>query len=98
MPEVRFVPSPFVSTAELDGEMVLLDSQSGRYFGLDSMASHIWSLISRGLTPAEVVDALLADYDVSRSRAKQDVARLISFFVDRQLVVASGAPAVEQPV
>jgi hypothetical protein len=95
---VRYAPSSFVSMAELDGEMVLLDSQSGKYFGLDKVASSIWNNVSRGLTQAEVVDALLADYDVSFARAQQDVARLLSFFVDRQLVVASGAPAVEQPV
>lgn len=87
MREARFAPSPFVSMAELQGEAVLLDERSGRYFGLDSVASDVWRLIARGLSRAEIVGALLAEYDVDSARLEHDVTRLLETLCQRQLVV-----------
>lgn len=98
MSDIRFTPSPAVSMAELDGEMVLLDSRSGKYFGLDTVASSIWNLVAKELTEAEIVAALLAEYDVSPARVQADVTRLLTYFEGRQLVVASNRRMIERTV
>jgi hypothetical protein len=87
MPGTRLVPSPFVSTAELDGETVLLDARSGRYFGLNTVGSRIWSLASENRSPAEIAEALLTEYDAPRERIFGDVERLLSLLEGRQLVI-----------
>lgn len=79
---------------EVDGEAVILELGSGRYFGLDEVGQRIWSMLVGRRSPAEIVDALLAEYDASADRIRADVTA----FIDRLsaldlLTVAYAEPA-----
>jgi hypothetical protein len=58
-------------------ETVLLDFERGVYYGLDSTGAFVWELLAAGRSAAEIVDALLAEYDVSREEAARDVDALL---------------------
>jgi hypothetical protein len=67
-------PSSHVAAADFDGEMVLLNVTSGIYFGLNPIAARIWQLLDAGLGEHEIVQAMLAEYDVEEARLRADVA------------------------
>jgi hypothetical protein len=67
-------PSSQVAAADFDGEMVLLNVTSGIYFGLNPIAARIWQLLDAGLGEHEIVQAMLAEYDVEEARLRADVA------------------------
>jgi hypothetical protein len=54
--------------------MVLLNVTSGIYFGLNPIAARIWQLLDEGLGEHEIVQAMLAEYDVEEARLRADVA------------------------
>jgi hypothetical protein len=75
---------------DLDGEAVILDLESGTYFGLNEVGTRVWLLVGDGRSEAEIVDALAAEYDAGRETIARDVAKLLGELRGRRLVVADG--------
>ena len=67
-------------------EMVLLDFQSGMYYGLDPVGVRIWQLIAAQHPLGAVVDTLLAEYDVPHETLERDVDALLAELESRGLV------------
>ena len=59
----RLTVSPDVVFRELEGEAVLLDLESGTYFGLNAVGTRIWSLIQERDSLRAVLDAITDEYD-----------------------------------
>ena len=59
--------SPSVLTAEVDGEIVMMNIEQGRYLGLDEIGSDIWKRIEPPCSFATLIDGLAADYEADRS-------------------------------
>ena len=73
----RIELSPEVLFQEVSGELVLLDLESEQYFGLDAVGARVWALLGEGAGVPDVVEALLAEYEVERSTLEMDVAELL---------------------
>jgi hypothetical protein len=77
---------------EVGDEVVILDLETGTYYGLDRIGARIWSLLSAGRTLDEVRQAILAEFEVERSRLESDIDRLLVQLVESQLADATGPP------
>ena len=79
---------------ELDGEAVLLDFASGRYFGLNAVGTRVWTLLASGSSVEDAVTAVAAEFEAPRAEVARDVDELIAELVSRGLLVddASGTP------
>lgn len=74
---------------QVGDENVILDLESGTYFGLDPVGARIWQLIAEGRSLEEVCDAMMAEFDVSRSDIERDTAQLVEQLVTSGLLAAS---------
>lgn len=83
----RFRPAPRVLCQEVHGEVVLLDLASERYFGLNEVGARAWALCSQGLTQGSVLEALEAEFEVSREQLEADLARLLTQLLEAGLLV-----------
>jgi hypothetical protein len=72
----RFRLPDRVHARRFDGEVVVLDLGAGRYFSLDEVGATIWDLFAAGKTQAEVVQELVASFQVDEPTARSDVQRL----------------------
>jgi len=72
--------------ADLDGEMVLLNTHSGTYFGLNEVGSRIWELASEPRMIKDILDALANEYSVDQKQLEGDVLRFINSLSQRSLV------------
>lgn len=77
---------PQVMAREVGDETVILDLASGTYFGLDPVGARIWQLIGEGKALAEVCDALLDEYDVTREALERDVVELADKLLEQKLI------------
>jgi hypothetical protein len=88
-PHTRVRATPDTRMQELEGESVLLNLASERYFGLDEVGTRMW----QALTTADSVEAahaaLLAEYDVDAERLRSDLLDLIGQLVEHGLVALS---------
>jgi len=71
---------------DLDGEAVLLATESGKYFGLNEVGTRMWSLLHLHGDVEAVCNALLAEYDVPEARLREDVVGFVGALADRGLV------------
>ena len=81
------IPSQ-VLAREVGEETVILDLESGTYFGLDPVGARVWQLMGEGRTLAEICDAMLAEYDVIREDLERDVLKLASDLLEQKLILA----------
>ncbi len=77
---------------ELDGEAVLLDFASGRYFGLNAVGTRIWTLLASGASVDVAVAAVAAEFDAPADEVARDVDDLIAELLSRGLLVSDPAP------
>ena len=71
---------------ELGEESVLLHLGTGRYFGLDPVASRMWSALAEAGTIEGAVATLAEEYDVGEDRLRRDLQELVENLAERRLV------------
>ncbi len=88
---IRYVASTEQVSTMVGGEVVILDMRAGLYFGLDAVGARLWELLTELRTIGELVDVVVAEYDVERERAQTDVVALIGELLARELIAEVGA-------
>ena len=78
------------TSAEVDGENVILDLEDGVYYGLNAVGTQVWNRIQDPTTVGEIVDDLTAEYDVDYERCFDDVVSLLEDLAENGLIVAEG--------
>jgi len=70
----------------VDEEMVILDSISQEYFGLDETGAVIWQHLSEDGTLQKTYDAMREMYEVDEKQLEADICRFVQELVDARLV------------
>lgn len=78
--------SPAVVSAELDNEGVLLNVETGVYFGLGEAEQEIWTLLTQGATEDEIFQALADEYDVDPARLNADLSAFLETLEKNHLI------------
>ena len=79
------VPDGVVSR-ELDGEMVLLNLETGIYFGLDAVGTDMWRAIRESPTLGDALAAVRRQYDVDEATIRADFLQLADQLVAKGLL------------
>ena len=82
----QFTIHPSVICRELSGETVLLNLESGVYYGLDPVGTRVWQLLQLGKTIDGVCEVMLDEFDVSQDVLRDDVTRLVGELHERGIV------------
>lgn len=85
-PEQRFDVPAHVVARELEGELVVLNLETGLYFGLDEVGVVIWERLTDGDTLEGATAAVVERYDVDRERAETDIVALVEKLREASLV------------
>jgi hypothetical protein len=75
-----------VIACNLMEETVLLDLQSGVYFGLDPVGTRIWALMGSPRRVTDICDDLLQEFEVDPQTCESSVRQFVSELAGRQLV------------
>ena len=73
-------------SAEVEGEVVILNLADEVYYGLDEVGARVWALLAEPRTVAELRDAVVAEYDVDADTAQRDLVALLEEMAARRLV------------
>jgi hypothetical protein len=84
MTEIRIHPA--VLARRVDDELVLVHSGRNEVFSLNSTGARLWELLSEGRSPAEVVEQLAAEFEVTRELAEEEANRLLATLERENLV------------
>lgn len=70
----------------VDDEMVLLDTASGEYFGLDGTGAVIWQHMGENKSLNAVHATMLDMYDVDAEQLENDIVTFVQKLLDAGLV------------
>jgi hypothetical protein len=74
-----------VYTQEVGEETILLDTQGGRYFGLDPVGTRMWQLIRKYGVLRPAYETLLTEYEVAPNQLESDLLALVAKMIDKGL-------------
>lgn len=81
-----------LASADLDGEAILLDINTGYYYGLNEVGDSIMDLIKEPTSVMAIMDTLLQEYEVEAEQLERDVTTFLQVMEDRQLIrIMNGA-------
>jgi hypothetical protein len=72
---------------KIDGESILLDSNSNQFFALNPIGEQIWELLTQSKEPAAILEALQQLYDAPQEVLKNDISTFLNVLVDRGLLI-----------
>lgn len=73
-------------SADIAGEVLILDLRDGSYFRLQGVGVRVWELLTEPRTIAELEDTLLNDYEVQSDRCRSDLDALLRGLAERRLI------------
>jgi hypothetical protein len=82
----RAVVPAHVLIRHLEGESVLLNLESERYFGLDATGSRMWELVTTSPSIDAAFEKLEQEFDVQPEMLREHLSKLLSELVDNGLL------------
>jgi hypothetical protein len=73
-------------SCDLAGEAVILDLNSGVYFGLNEVGARVWNLVQEPRSVREIRETILREYDVEPGRWEVDLQALLRELAEAGLV------------
>lgn len=70
----------------VDDELVMFDSESGRYYGLNEVATAIWELLEQPRSIEGLIEILTNEFEVSAETCRQEVEGFLAQLLKRGLV------------
>jgi coenzyme PQQ synthesis protein D (PqqD) len=71
---------------EIDGEIVALDTEASKYLAGNHTAGALWPRLAAGATRDELLEALLARFDVDAETASRDLDTFLRSLEERGLI------------
>lgn len=72
--------------SEVADEAVILDVESGVYYGLDSVGVDIWRWLQKPQTEDQLLDLVLEEYEVTPEQAEQDLQSILKEMLNAGLL------------
>lgn len=87
LPVVRYSRRTEIVSAMLGAdEIALLSAARGKYYGLNSPATRIWELLESPKSIDELIETLMAEYEVGAEECRQQTRELVAELVAENLV------------
>ena len=79
--------NPELLAVDMDGETVMMDMESGNYFGVNAVGSHIWEALETESSVETIVETVTSQFEVRDGDSVQgDVLEFLGDMVKQQLV------------
>ena len=71
---------------EIEGELVMMNLKSGKYFGLNLISTRIWELIEKPVSLQQLVSLMSDEYKVTQEKCEEEVSEFILQLKDLKMV------------
>jgi hypothetical protein len=85
-PEQLVKRSSDIIASEVDGEMVMMSINQGKYFGLDSIGGDIWKMLESPMKVSDICDRLMKQYKVDEPTCERDVFEFLDQLIEQELI------------
>lgn len=85
------VNSPNVIHETIDGEVVLINLETGSYYSIDHIGAIVWDHLKKGLNSNQIVTAIVSQFDGEQADISAGIQRLLDDLQVEQLIVPGEA-------
>ena len=82
----RFIQNKTIVQSKIGEEVVMLDMESGFYFGLNSVASVIWGMLKEEIGFEQLIDQLMSQFEVERALCEADTHELLDQMLEKNII------------
>ena len=82
----KLAPSDLAVDSQMGEEAVLLNLESGLYFGLDPVGSKIWGHLKQGLAGREICALTVREFGVPQAQVEGDLRSFLADMLESGLV------------
>jgi len=82
-----------VIAAEADRDLVMVNVATGHYYGISDVAREIWETIERPTRVSDLVNDLVANYQIDSISCEQQTLSFLEALLDEGLLQVKDAPA-----
>ena len=84
-----------ITWRDIKGELIALQLESGEYYSFNEIGRLSWLALAEGRSVGQVVEAVLAEYEVSLAQAESDVVAFTQGLLENRLIVprTQGTPS-----
>lgn len=75
-----------LDATDMDGELVMMDINKGKYYSINSVGSRIWELIEKQVSVNEVNSTLLNEFDVDEETSTSTVLDFLNGLYNEGLI------------
>ena len=83
---LKYIQNAEIIQSKIGEEVVMLDMESGFYFGLNSVASIIWAMMESGISFENLCDQLTQQFEVERAVCEADTQELIKQLLEKKII------------
>ena len=73
-------------SAQIEGRTIVLNFEDGMYYSLDPVGARIWELVQSPQSVADILDAILGEFDVDAARCEGDLIEILTKLKELSLV------------
>jgi hypothetical protein len=81
-----YIQNKEVIQSRVGDEVVMLDVESGYYFGLNSVASVIWDMMKEKIELNTLVENLMKEFDVDKATCELDTLELLEEMKGKKII------------
>jgi hypothetical protein len=75
-------------TSDMDGELVMLSVEHGKYFNLGTIGGEIWKLAAgEGKTISDIVATLTSEYEITATQCEREVIDFVTHMSKEGIVI-----------
>jgi len=82
----KYIQNKKVIQSKIGEEVVMLDIDSGFYFGLNSVASIIWGKLEKEITFDDMISDLLEEYNIDRSTCENETKIFLDQLLEKKII------------
>lgn len=71
---------------EVDEEMVFMNAENGRYWGLNTSSTDIWNLLDHPKSLEQIVDLLLEIYEVDKATCQKETISVLIGMLNTNII------------
>lgn len=82
----RFIQNKKISQSKIRDEVVMMDIDSGFYFGINGVGSVIWQHLSTAISLEDLVSNLMEEFNVDKQTCESDTMEFINNLLEKKII------------
>ena len=78
--------SPEILHSIVDNEIIMMNIETGKYFGVDDIGGRIWELIENPMTFEALCNTLQAEYEVDEQTCIADTKEFLDTLIEKKII------------